>query len=162
MTYQGSTGEASATYVRDEDVRVLSLRATTARLVAPGSVTNGQFGLFRWDMTAGAGGVSTHFHKTFSESFYVLDGTVKLFNGTKWVDAGAGDFLYVPEGGIHGFHNDSDADASMIIVFAPGAPRERYFEELAEIAATGRTLSTEEWTEVWARHDQYASPPLRD
>jgi mannose-6-phosphate isomerase-like protein (cupin superfamily) len=155
MSYLGTTGEASATYLRDEDVRVLSLRATTARLVAPGSVTHGQFGLFRWDMTAGAGGVSTHFHKTFSESFYVLDGTVKLYNGTKWVDATAGDFLYVPEGGIHGFHNDSDADASMVIVFAPGKPRENFFGELAELAATGRTLSTEEWIELWARHDQY-------
>lgn len=155
MSYVGDTGEASAAYYRDEDTRVLSLRATTARLVATGSRTNGQFGLFRWDMTAGAGGVSTHFHKTFSESFYVLSGTVRLFNGTKWVDATAGDFLYVPEGGIHGFHNESDADASMAIIFAPGEPRERYFEELAEIAASGRTLSTEEWIDVWARNDQY-------
>jgi hypothetical protein len=47
----------------------------------------------------------------------------------------------------------------MIILFAPGAPRERYFEELAEIAATGRTLSTEEWIELWARHDQYPATP---
>jgi len=43
----------------------------------------------------------------------------------------------------------------MLILFAPGAPLERYFEELAEMAATGRTLSTEEWIELWARHDQY-------
>ena len=155
MTYLGTTGQASGTFHPAEDTHTLSLRATTARLVAPGSITNGQFGLFRWDMTAGAGGVSTHFHKTFSESFYVLDGTVKLYNGTKWVDAKAGDFLYVPEGGTHGFHNDSGADASMMILFAPGEPREKYFEELAEIAASGRTLSTEEWTEVWARNDQY-------
>src|SRR5262249_17386050 len=78
-----------------------------------------------------------------------------LFNGTTWVHAKAGDFLHVPEGGIYGFHNDSDADASMIILFTPGAPRERYFEELADIAARGRTLSTAEWIELWARHDQY-------
>jgi mannose-6-phosphate isomerase-like protein (cupin superfamily) len=155
MSYLGTAGEASATFVRDEEVRVLSLRATTARLVAPGSVTNGQFGLFRWDMTAGAGGTSTHFHRTFSESFYVLDGTVKLYNGTKWVDATAGDFIYVPEGGVHGFHNDSGADASMIVLFAPGKPRENFFAELAELAETGRTLSKEEWVELWARHDQY-------
>ena len=155
MTYVGTTGQASASFHNAADTRTLSMPATTARLVAPGSITNGQFGLFRWDMNAGAGGASAHIHKTFSESFYILEGTVKLFNGTTWVDAKAGDFLYVPEGGIHGFHNVSDADASMIILFAPGAPRERYFEELAEIAATGRTLSTEEWIELWARHDQY-------
>lgn len=158
MTYLGTAGEASAAFHNATDTETLSMRATTARLVAPGSVTNGQFGLFRWDMTAGAGGTSAHFHKTFSESFYILDGTVKLFNGSKWVDAKAGDFLYVPEGGIHGFHNDSGADASMIILFAPGEPRERYFRDLAEISATGRTLSEEEWIELWARHDQYKAP----
>ena len=43
----------------------------------------------------------------------------------------------------------------MLILFAPGAPRETYFRELAEIAATGRTLSEEEWTDLYARHDQY-------
>jgi mannose-6-phosphate isomerase-like protein (cupin superfamily) len=155
MTYLGTAGEASATFHDTADTHTLSMRATTARLVAPGSITNGQFGLFRWDMTPGAGGSGAHFHRTFSESFYILDGTVQLFNGIKWIDAKAGDFLYVPEGGAHGFHNASDAEASMIILFAPGAPRERYFEELAEISATGRTLSEEEWIELWARHDQY-------
>ena len=155
MSYLGDMGEISAKFQRDDEVRALTMRATKARLVATGALTNGQFGLYRWDMTAGAGGLSAHYHKTFSESFYILDGTVRLYTGKEWVNAAAGDFLYVPEGGIHGFHNESDADASMMIMFAPGAPREKYFEELAEIAATGRTLSTEEWTELWARHDQY-------
>lgn len=31
-----------------------------------------------------------------SEAFYVLSGTVSLYNGTEWVDGHAGDFLYVP------------------------------------------------------------------
>jgi hypothetical protein len=30
----------------------------------------------------------------------------------------AGDFLHVPEGGVHGFRNDSDAAATMLILFA--------------------------------------------
>ena len=42
----------------------------------------------------------------------------------------------------------------MLILFAPGAPRERYFEELAEIGASGRELTPEEWADVYARHDQ--------
>ena len=43
----------------------------------------------------------------------------------------------------------------MLILFAPGAPRERYFEELAEIARSGRQLDRGEWTELYARHDQF-------
>jgi uncharacterized RmlC-like cupin family protein len=96
-----------------------------------------------------------HFHRTFSESFYVLEGVVSLYNGDKWVDAHPGDFLYVPPGGIHGFSNNSSAPASMLILFSPGPPREPYFEALAEIVGSGRQLSDEEWMELYAQHDQY-------
>jgi len=43
----------------------------------------------------------------------------------------------------------------MLVLFAPGAPREPYFEELAAIRAAGRELSEQEWTELYARHDQF-------
>lgn len=155
MSYQGD-GEVSAVFRPEGEVDQLHLRSTTkARFIAPGSLTSGRFGLFRWDMDARAGGASAHFHRTFSESFFILSGTVRLYGGEKWADATTGDFLYVPEGGVHGFRNDAEEAASMLILFAPGAPRERYFEELAEISDSGRQLSDEEWTELYARHDQY-------
>src|SRR5688500_20164767 len=96
-------------------------------------------------------GPNAHFHKAMSESFCILAGTVLLVNGERWIDARAGDFLYVPEGGIHGFHNESDEPASMLLLFAPGAPREGYFEALAEKAA-GRRFSDEEWKDICLRH----------
>jgi quercetin dioxygenase-like cupin family protein len=129
---------------------------TSARFTATGALTEGRFGLYRWDMPAGGAGATPHFHKTFSESFYVLDGNVGLYNGDQWMDAAPGDFIYVPQGGIHGFKPDENAPSSMLFLFAPGAPRESYFEELAEIVASGRELSKEEWVEFWARHDQFA------
>jgi mannose-6-phosphate isomerase-like protein (cupin superfamily) len=106
-------------------------------------------------MAPNAGGPSPHFHTMFSESFYVLDGTVRLGDGQRWWDATAGDYLHVPEHGVHAFSNASDEPASMLILFAPGARRERYFEELAELVAAGRELSEEEWTSLYARHDQF-------
>ena len=129
--------------------------SASVRFVAPGSDTAGRFGLFRWEMAPQAGGPAAHFHKTFSESFYVLAGTVRLYDGERWVDARVGDFLHVPEGAAHAFSNDAAEPASMLILFAPGAPRERYFEELAELAGAGRRPSPEEMTELYARHDQY-------
>ena len=155
MSYAGEGGEISAVLVESDGSRKAVMRSgTVGRFIAPGSLTDGRFGLFRWEMPARSGGAGPHFHRTFSESFYVLAGTVRLFDGRAWTDAGSGDFLYIPDGGIHGFRNDSDAAASMLILFAPGAPRERYFEELAEIGAAGRELTSEEWAEVYARHDQ--------
>jgi hypothetical protein len=61
----------------------------------------------------------------------------------------------VPPGGIHGFANNSGRAASMLVLFTPGAPREAYFEELADIVASGRELTDQQWVELYARHDQY-------
>ena len=153
MSYTG-TGETSGVIVTAASVDRVPIRLSAVGYVAPGSMTDGRFGLFRYDMGPKAGGPGPHFHRTFSESFYVLSGTVRLYDGRAWVEGREGDFFHVPDGGIHAFRNDADAAASMLILFAPGPPREAYFNELAEISASGRTLSPEEWTELYARHDQ--------
>jgi mannose-6-phosphate isomerase-like protein (cupin superfamily) len=145
----------SATFRSASSVETASLARVTARFVAPGSVTGGEFGLFRWEMAANAGGADPHLHHTFSESFYVMEGHVRLFDGAHWVEAGPGDFLYVPRNGIHAFRNESDDPATMLILFAPGRPREEYFRALAENARIGRTMSAAERTAFLARHDQY-------
>ncbi|MDX3656723.1 cupin domain-containing protein [Streptomyces sp. ID05-26A] len=123
----------------------------TTRFVAPGSVTNGEFGLFEWRMEARQPGARPHFHKTFSESFYVLEGEITLLDGDEWVRAGEGDFLYVPADRPHAFRNDSDAPVRMLILFSPGIAREDFFLEVG--AAKG--LSEEELVAFYERHDQY-------
>jgi quercetin dioxygenase-like cupin family protein len=128
---------------------------STARFIAPGSTTDGAFGLFRWDMEPRSGGPSPHIHRTYSESFFVLEGTLRLFDGRGWTRGGPGDVHYVPPSGVHAFENSSDTHASMLILFAPGAPREDYFRELGEMIAAGTELSPEERTAFLARHDQY-------
>ena len=68
-----------------------------------------------------------------SEAFFVLVRTVRLYDGTDWIDGNQSDFLYVPPGGVHGFRNEADEPASILMLFAPGAPREHYFEGLAQL-----------------------------
>ena len=63
-----------------------------------------------------------------------------------------GDFVHVPPGGIHGFRNELGKPAAMLLHFAPGAPREGYFEGLAEFAVSGRP-SDEELAAFYLRHD---------
>jgi mannose-6-phosphate isomerase-like protein (cupin superfamily) len=158
MTYLADVGEASARmHARDAVESLTFTSGTHVRFVAPGSATGQQYGLFEWNMPPRTGGADAHFHRTFSESFFVLSGTVEFYDGSAWVPGRAGDFLYVPMGGLHGFRAMSDEPSSMLILFAPGAPRERYFRELAEIRRSGRTLSEQEWTEFLAQHDQYAA-----
>ena len=154
--YLGHKGEVSATYrAADQEPDLMIGSSSVLRYLATGGTTHGQFGLYRWEFGPRPAGPRAHFHRTMSESFFILSGKVQLFNGERWIAATEGDFLYVPEGGVHAFHNDSGEPASMLILFAPGAPRKAYFEELAEIAASGRQLSDEEWIDLGRRHDNY-------
>ena len=153
--YLDVTGEISATFrPANQGPDVTIGQQTAMRYLATGESTHGQFGLYRWDAEPRTPGPNAHFHRTMSESFFILSGTLRLFNGARWIDSKAGDFLYVPEGGIHGFHNESDEPGSMLLLFAPGAPREAYFEAIAEKVA-GRQFSDEEWMELCRRHDNY-------
>ena len=132
--YLGDTGEKSAVLRRADTPAELETGSGFCHYLATNDSTSGQFGLYRWDMGPGLSGPGPHFHRTMSESFFVLSGTVRLYDGRAWHDARPGDFCFVPEGGIHAFRNESDEPASMLILFAPGAPRESYFEAVAEVA----------------------------
>jgi len=158
MTFTTDGPITDARLVTATDVPKLQVGATTAGLVATGSATDGHYGLFRWDMSASSRGATPHFHRSFSEAFYVLDGRIALFDGSGWREGRAGDFLYVPPCGVHAFRNDSGAPVSMLILFAPAPPREAYFRELAERIASGRTYSDAERAEFMARHDQFEVP----
>ena len=153
--YFGEGGEPTATERPSTAPPDLVMPNTDVHYLATGSTTGGDFGLYRWEMAAAPGGPAPHFHRTITESFYVLEGTVRLYNGRTWVEATPGDFHFVPAGGIHAFRNESGAPATMLLLFTPGAPREAYFEGLAELATSGRQLGPEEMTEFLRRHDQY-------
>ena len=153
--YVGESGEVSAVLRRADHAPELTYQSgVTVHYLATGASTDGDFGLYRWDFAPTVSGPDPHFHKTISESFYILFGTVNLYDGERWVEATAGDFLFVPEGGIHAFKNENAERASMLLLFAPGAPREDYFETLAEVGK-GRELTDDERAEFFLRHDTY-------
>jgi quercetin dioxygenase-like cupin family protein len=153
--YAGASGEVNAT-VRPADAPAeLALGGGgAAHYLATGATTGGAFGLYRWEMGPAPTGPGPHFHRGITESFYVLSGTVRLYDGERWLDGAPGDFLHVPEGGIHGFRNESGEAASMLLLFTPGAPREDYFETLADKERRD-AMTPEDWTEFFLRHDTF-------
>jgi mannose-6-phosphate isomerase-like protein (cupin superfamily) len=151
-TYLGDGGEITATYRpagRPPDLAYTS--GSSVHYLATGASTGGRFGLYRWEMAPGPGGPDPHFHRALSESFYVLSGTVAIYDGTRWIDTEPGDWVHVPDGGVHGFKNNSGEAASMLLHFAPGAPREGYFEGLPELAS----MTDEQRAAFFVEHDTY-------
>ncbi|GHE09552.1 cupin domain-containing protein [Klenkia taihuensis] len=129
--------------------------AGPTRFIATGAQTRGDFGLFEVTIPPGGGGPGPHLHRTFSESFHVLEGRLAVLSGERWTTAGPGDLVYVPRSGVHGFRAaEEETGCRMLVLFTPGAPREDYFRGMVELHAGGRTPSTEELDELAARYDQ--------
>jgi quercetin dioxygenase-like cupin family protein len=150
--YAGDKGEVSATYrAAGRPAELTYPNGNKVHYLATGASTGGKFGLYRWEMGPAVSGPGPHFHRTITESFYVLGGTIRIYNGTEWIDTEPGDWVHVPEGGVHGFRNESGAPASMLLHFAPGAPREGYFEGLLELEG----MDEEERAEFYLRHDNH-------
>lgn len=156
--YDGNDGEVSAVYRpagTEPDLTYPS--GNTVAYLATGAGTDGLFGLYRWVMGPEPSGPGPHFHRTMAESFFILSGTVRIYDGTRWIDTERGDFVHVPAGGIHGFRNESGEAAEMLLHFAPGAPREGYFEGLVGLAG----MDDEERYEFFHRHDNIWVEELR-
>ncbi|MEU3074440.1 cupin domain-containing protein [Streptomyces laurentii] len=149
--YHGDKGEVNASFrPADTPPEVSSPGGSTAYL-ATNEMTGGEFGLYKGELAARSAGAKTHFHRAVSESFYILSGELELYNGEKWLTGRTGDFLYVPAGGLHAFKNVTDEPVSMLMLFAPGAPREEYFERVAEMTRRGGG----ELERFRVRHDSY-------
>lgn len=151
--YDGPHGEVSAS-VRPggSEPDLLYPNGNRVHYLATGEGSGGLFGLYRWEFSEAVSGPGPHFHRTIAESFYILSGEVKVYDGKEWVAARPGDFLHVPPGGLHGFRNESGAEASMLLHFAPGAPREAYFEGLDRLAR-GEEWSSDDYDAFMAAHD---------
>jgi quercetin dioxygenase-like cupin family protein len=129
--------------------------AGRTRFVATGAQTRGDFGLFEVTMAPGGSGPGPHLHRTFSESFHVLEGSLAVLAGDSWTTAHAGDLVYVPRSAVHGFRAAGpDVGARFLILFTPGIPREDYFTGLHELTTGGRTPTTAEIDAFALQHDQ--------
>ncbi|WKN50236.1 cupin domain-containing protein [Nocardioides sp. Arc9.136] len=151
----GDRPDVSAWLRRHDAPAELDTLGGFAHYLATGSRTGGRYGLYRWDMGPQPGGPAPHYHRTMTEAFFVLSGSVRLYDGDTWTDAAPRDFCHVPEGGVHAFRNESGAAVSMLILFVPGAPREAYFEGLVEMFTSGRDVSQEEYADFCERHDNH-------
>jgi hypothetical protein len=71
--YHGATGEISAGYRAADHKPDLEIGSAVAvHYLATGASTDGRFGLYRWDAGPHSGGAAPHFHRTMSESFFVV------------------------------------------------------------------------------------------
>jgi quercetin dioxygenase-like cupin family protein len=150
MTYEQGPAATARLHPRTSQLA----RPGIGGIVVTGNATDGQMSILRSELAPGSQ-IAAHYHRTFAESFYVLAGEVRFWDGTTWLNGVAGDLFHIPRGGLHALRNQSESPAEALVLSTPGVPRERYILELLEIHESGRTLSPVEWQDFYARHDQY-------
>jgi len=97
------------------------------------------------------GGPPPHIHRNEDETFYIVEGRCDFRLGDDPITAGVGDFVNVPRGAVHCFHNASDAPTRMILTFTP-ANIEKFFEETLERALDPSRPPADNIDEVAARY----------
>lgn len=83
-------------------------------------------GMWAGFVRTAAGAVSGwHHHGAYSTSIYVITGGLRMESGrggTSVVEAGPGDFLYVPPGAVHRESNPAETESHIVVVRAGQGP----------------------------------------
>jgi mannose-6-phosphate isomerase-like protein (cupin superfamily) len=112
---------------RGREGRRLWVLGNLVTFKATSEETGGSYAL--WEEIAWPGaGPPPHIHHRETETFYVLEGRLRLLCGDRELEAGPGDFVQVPRGTLHNYKNVGETRARFLVQVVPGG-FERCFEE---------------------------------
>jgi mannose-6-phosphate isomerase-like protein (cupin superfamily) len=111
--------------------RVYNLGPMTAIFKADENETNCTYSISEWWLEPNSNGPGAHQHEDQDQVFYVLEGTISILCGDKWIDADRGTFIRIPRHTTHSFANHTDKKAGMLNFDIPGG-FERNIPAMAE------------------------------
>jgi mannose-6-phosphate isomerase-like protein (cupin superfamily) len=111
--------DRAAVVLGPEDGRRYDMGRITAVFKADGAETSGGYSISEWWLEPHTTGPGPHSHAE-DDTFYVIEGTMSVLVGDRWVDAPKGAFVLVPGGTIHDFENRSAARAGVLNFSHPG------------------------------------------
>jgi mannose-6-phosphate isomerase-like protein (cupin superfamily) len=86
---------------------------------ADGDETQNGYSISEWWLEPHTQGPGAHSHAE-DDIFYVIEGTMSVLIGDRWVDAPRGSFVLVPGGTTHDFQNRSSERAGLLNLAIPG------------------------------------------
>ncbi len=81
--------------------------------------TRGKYAISEWWLEPYTRGPGAHQHEE-DDVFFVLEGTVSMFVGGKWIDAPKGALVIAPGGTPHDFENRTAKRAGFLNLSVPG------------------------------------------
>lgn len=109
--------------------RAYAMGRMSAVFKADESETAHAYSISEWWLEPNTSGPGAHSHPE-DDVFFVLEGTMSVLVGERWVDAKRGSFVLIPGGVTHDFENRSDRRAG-VLNFSPG-PFEPQMPDIVE------------------------------
>lgn len=148
----GGRSAGDAKLVPPGDGEELALGPSRSVFKATGDDGDGHLSLSEGTLAPGFPGPVPHLHRTFADSFYVLEGTLALRVGAETLEAGPGTCALVPPGVVHTFSNPSSEPVRILNLMAPGG-FERYLREVVAAMSTGAAPDPAAMAEIASRYD---------
>jgi quercetin dioxygenase-like cupin family protein len=86
---------------------------------ADGAETQGRYSISEWWLEPYTEGPGPHSHPE-DDIFYVIEGTMSVLVGERWIEADKGSFVLIPGGVVHDFQNRTAERAGLLDFSVPG------------------------------------------
>lgn len=115
----GKAKSRKAIYLEAGQARSYPMGRISALFKADDAETNGLYSISEWWLEANTKGPGAHQHDE-DDVFFVIEGTMSILLGQKWIDASRGAFVLIPGGTVHDFENRSAQRAGVLNFSVPG------------------------------------------
>lgn len=126
--------------------------AGNTTMKATAGLTGGAFSMSEVTFPAGMAGPPLHRHSQTTDTFYVLEGILRVTVGDRVIDAPAGSYLLVPPGIAHTFANAGDAPVRFLNINTPGG-WEHYLRDLAGAMRDGAMPAPDDFARLVEQYD---------
>lgn len=131
---------------------IIRLGQIEIKFLLEASDTNGALTMFEFLVAVGAKVPLPHYHQSFDETIYGLEGIMTFTVDGKVVEIGPGQSLYIARGITHGFNNLGEQDAKAVAISTPGLIGPDYFKALAVIVNAGGPPDIEKIKLLFKQH----------
>jgi mannose-6-phosphate isomerase-like protein (cupin superfamily) len=119
MSTENSSPKRSAIFLSPNEGRSYAMGRISAVFKADGDETQGGYSISEWWLEPNTQGPGAHLH-TEDDIFYVIEGTMSILVGDRWIDAPRGAFVLAPGGVTHDFENRTSSRAGVLNLSIPG------------------------------------------
>jgi len=114
--------------------------------------TGGSLTMFEFRVPPRARVPVPHYHETFDETAYGLEGALTFTIGGQKTELKPGDVAFIPRGVVHGFENLGETDALVLSAITPGILGPEFFREIGEAVNAGGPPDIQRIIAIMLRH----------